>query len=166
MDEIINIVNEKNEIIRQDSLYKAHEKKLLHRSSVILLFLKDTNKVLIQRRSEDMYKLPGMLCFPGGHASINETPKQAAKRELAEEMFSKSSIDIDLEEMFTVRKSADDDHEFMSVFKGYFNGEFNPDENEVSEYFFEDLDKIMNDANPDKYTQTTRFILDRLKQNV
>lgn len=58
--------------------------KTIHASAVILL---DTeNNVLVADRPSYKKIMPGYWEFPGGKLKKNETPEQAAKRELVEEL--------------------------------------------------------------------------------
>jgi len=51
----------------------------------IILYDKD-KKVLLQHRTEDTDRLPGYWAFFGGMVEENETPKEAAMREVYEEL--------------------------------------------------------------------------------
>lgn len=53
------------------------------------------HKILLSRRANTGW-MDGYLCIPGGHVEANETPRQAAIRELEEELDVKIKVD-DLE---------------------------------------------------------------------
>ena len=69
--------------------------------SVALIFNKQMNKVLIGRRAPTE-PLSGFWEFPGGKLEEGETPQEALKRELVEELNVKSNIkDFFNEKIFT-----------------------------------------------------------------
>ncbi len=47
--------------------------------------LLDRDRILLSRRANTGW-MDGYLCIPGGHVEVNETPRQAAVRELEEEL--------------------------------------------------------------------------------
>ena len=53
---------------------------------VPLLEMHGEPAVLFQVRSSQMAWQPGDICFPGGRVQLDETPCQAARREMAEEL--------------------------------------------------------------------------------
>lgn len=53
------------------------------------------DKILLSRRANTGW-MDGALCIPGGHVEVDETPRQAAVRELEEELGVKVTVD-DLE---------------------------------------------------------------------
>src|ERR1700722_10708962 len=63
-------------------------------SSVNVSILKG-EKILLSRRANTGW-MDGSLCIPGGHVEVDETPRQAAIRELEEELGIKAHVD-DLE---------------------------------------------------------------------
>ena len=85
-EEILDIVNEKDEIIGRASYEKIHSKKLLHR--VVSAFLiNDAGDVLLQLRSKDKSAYPSHWSFSmGGHVRHGETYAKALLREAKEEV--------------------------------------------------------------------------------
>lgn len=47
--------------------------------------LNSRGQILIQKRSNDAPKNPGLYCFPGGGIEEDESPNQAVRREIYEE---------------------------------------------------------------------------------
>ena len=56
-----------------------------HQVSLLLLYDKE-KRILLQHRSTDMKSLSGYWAFFGGHIENGETPEDALKRELLEEL--------------------------------------------------------------------------------
>lgn len=84
--ELLDIVNEKDEIIGVASKEEIHEKILLHR--FVHVFVETSEgKVVVQQRSR--HKKKGPLKFDaavGGHVKSGESYEAAAKREMIEEL--------------------------------------------------------------------------------
>ena len=163
MREKIDIVDDNDNIIRQDSRLKVYLQKLLHRGSAIIICKNNTHKeILLQKRSKHI-NFPGKLCIAGGHLISGDSYLQCAKKELQEEMFHKKSLpaNIKFEELFKIRKSTDNNPEFITLYRITYPGPFNPDPFEVESYFFEGLDNILKDINesPAKYTETTSLLI-------
>lgn len=76
--------------------------------ALILLKIRGTNEVAMQRRDYNTPHAPGMLGFFGGHIEANEKPFAAAIRELSEE----TSLDVgslDIQHLVSVKHPADAD---------------------------------------------------------
>ena len=86
MTEILNIVNEKDEVIGQKTREEIHKSKSWHRGVHAILLDKDS-KILLQKRSAYKDKFP--CCFDlsvSGHVDLNESYDEAIVRELKEEL--------------------------------------------------------------------------------
>jgi isopentenyldiphosphate isomerase len=164
MDEIIDVVNEDDQVIGQELKSKCHKEKLLHRSVHIFVFKDDSfRELLLQKRSATKGINHGKLCIPGGHLSAHEIYLEGAKRELQEEMFHEQELPKELvfEELFKIRKSADNDHEFTTSYRTIASGPFTVDPVEVESCFFEDIFELLEKVikKPETYTATTIFLL-------
>ena len=171
MDELIDIVNEWDQIIGQELKSRCHKEKILHRGSGIFVFKDNTYKeILLQRRSMQKESNPGDLCIPGGHLQVGETYIEGAKREYFEEMYNSkySKGKIQFEELFKIKKFADNDHEFITLFRTIDSGPFKPDLSEVESYRFENIDQIFKKikAKPKNYTQTLILLLKECKERI
>lgn len=82
---ILNVVNEKDEVVGEDTRENIHKNGLLHREIHIWIF-NDKGEVLLQRRSKTKDTYPGLLdASVGGHVEIGDDYETTAVKELAEE---------------------------------------------------------------------------------
>lgn len=86
-DELIDLVNEKNELTGEQKPWsEVHNKALLHRSVHIWIY-NSKDEVLLQLRSKEKYTFPNLWDIScAGHVDLNEDPKTSALRELKEEL--------------------------------------------------------------------------------
>jgi isopentenyl-diphosphate delta-isomerase len=86
MKEEIDIVDAHDEIVGKSTRAEAHKKKLLHRNVYVMLFDPD-GRLFMQKRASDKEFYAN--CWEGslsGHVKSGETYKEAAERELFEEL--------------------------------------------------------------------------------
>lgn len=67
------------------------------------IIIDDENKILFTVRNKNDSFCPGGYCLPGGHIEENETPREAAQRELKEE----TGIELELHELVPVGEYMD-----------------------------------------------------------
>ena len=86
MDELLDLVNEKDEVIGEVWKSEANSNpKLIHREILVYVF-DDQNRMLLQQRSFTKKVYPGQWAETcAGHIGKGEKPKIAAYRELSEE---------------------------------------------------------------------------------
>jgi len=164
MDELVDVVNENDKVISQKSILGCHANRILHRAVNILVF-RDVSlqDILIQERSMQKFVLPGKFEFTGGHLEMGETYLDGAKRELQEELFHNQKLpDMKFERLFKIKKDADADYEFMTVYSVIYSSKFNLNPDEVADYRFENIGNLMGKikSNPDEYTGTCRLMLE------
>lgn len=85
-EELFDVVDEHDHIIRQAPRSVVHSQKLLHRAVHIFVF-NTQGELLLQLRSAEKDEYP--LCYTSsasGHVAAGETYDEAAPRELAEEL--------------------------------------------------------------------------------
>ncbi len=167
-NEIIDIVNEHDSIIGTETLPIAHEQKLLHRSSTVLVF-KDESKreILLQKRSEYVKNKPGTYCTPGGHVQQEQTYEEAGRREFCEEMLSiADDPSLQMNQLFKLRKNTDDDPEFLMVYSLIHPGPFTVDSKEVSKAQFMSLESLYKkiETQPSFFNETTILVLQEYKK--
>jgi isopentenyldiphosphate isomerase len=85
-EEIIAIVNERNEVVGSATRREMRARRLPHRSTYILVF-NSHGELYVQKRTQTKDVFPG-YCDPaaGGVVLIGETYEQGAVRELEEEL--------------------------------------------------------------------------------
>ena len=92
-DEIIDVVDVDNNIIRQAPRYEVHNKRLMHRSVHILVFNSQGN-LFLQKRSMVKDENPGLWdTSAAGHVNSGESYLHCAERELGEELGIKETLD-------------------------------------------------------------------------
>jgi isopentenyl-diphosphate Delta-isomerase len=160
MDEIIDIVDDKDNVIGNEFRLKCHADKILHRGVTILIFEDESfSKVLIQKRSMKKISNPGKLCPPGGHLSSGDEYIEGAKRELQEEEFYNQELpqQITLEKLYNMKIFTVDDYEFHEVYRVIYPGPFSHNPEEVEDSYFVEINQLIEDIekNPQNYTCMT-----------
>ncbi|MGP8056264.1 MAG: NUDIX hydrolase [Nitrososphaerales archaeon] len=91
-DEIVDLVDEEDAVVGTATLRDCLEKGLLHRA-VDILVLRTNGKVLLQQRSKRDLWQPGLWTLSStGHVRRGESYKEAAARELGEELGLRSPL--------------------------------------------------------------------------
>ena len=124
--------------------------------------------MLLQKRAEKKYHSGGLwtnACC--SHPRPNESTYDAANRRLVEEM----GFECELVYQFNFIYKAELDqglteHEFDHVFFGLYNGEVNPNSEEVLDYKYVDVQDVLSDMdlNPDKYTVWFKIIFNKVNK--
>lgn len=85
MPNYLNIVDENDEIIGQETRDKIHRDGLLHRE-IHVDFITSNKEVIFQHRSKDKETFPDLLdATVGGHVEIGDSYEQSAVKETEEE---------------------------------------------------------------------------------
>lgn len=131
MEEIVDVVNERNEVIGRRLRSEIHRLRLMHRAVHVLVF-NDAGLLFLQKRSlrKD--------CFPGkwdssasGHLDAGESYDACAVREVREEIgLTLSAVP---ERLFEIAACPQTGQEFVRVYRCRSNGPFQLREEEVSE---------------------------------
>jgi len=88
----LNIVDENDNIIDQETRQNIHKQGLLHREIYVLIYNRK-GEILFQERSITKDTSPGLLgASVGGHVEIGDDYKEAAIRELEEETGIKADL--------------------------------------------------------------------------
>lgn len=85
MKSILNIVNENDEVIGQETREKIHQDGLLHRE-VHVYFITPNKEIIFQHRAKDKETYPDLLdATVGGHVEIGDNYEKTALKETLEE---------------------------------------------------------------------------------
>jgi isopentenyl-diphosphate delta-isomerase len=165
MQEHVILVDELDNAIGTMEKMEAHEKGLLHRAFSVFIF-NGKGELLLQQRALTKYHSAGLwtnTCC--SHPRPNETVLNAAKRRLTEEMG--LNCEVDHKTSFIYKTDFDNgltEHEFDHVFFGHYDQDpiINPEE--VENFVWMDVNKIMNDIekNPKKYTSWFKIAMKNL----
>jgi len=114
----------------------------MRRASIIIPLVEINNDVyiLFEVRAKKLKSQPGDICFPGGKIDDNETPKEAALREMQEELGVKN-IEIINELDTVVRYDGIIIHPYLGIIKDI--KEINISESEVDHVFYVPLEYLL-----------------------
>ena len=154
-EELVILVNKKDEPLGVMEKMEAHRKAALHRAFSVFIF-NSKGEMLLQQRALSKYHSGGLwtnACC--SHPRPGEETEAAAQRRLQEEM----GFGTNLKKIFDFVYKTEFDNgltefEFDHVFTGEYNGliKLNPDE--ASDYCFKDLHEIRQSllTHPQHYT--------------
>jgi isopentenyl-diphosphate Delta-isomerase len=166
------LVNAQDEEIGLMEKMEAHRKGLLHRAFSVFIFDKN-GKMLLQQRAGQKYH--GGLLWTNAccsHPFPGERVEDAANRRLQEEL----GFATPLRKIFsfTYKAAVENglvEHEFDHVFVGEYEGEINPDNLEVTDYAYYNMEELKSriEAEPSLFTSWFQLafpqIQDWWKQN-
>ncbi len=168
-EELVILVNEKDEQIGLMPKLEAHQKALLHRAFSVFIF-NDDNELMLQQRALDKYHSPGLwtnTCC--SHQRERESNVEAGKRRLQEEM----GFTTDLKETISFIYKAPFDnglteHEFDHILVGNYNGIPQINKEEVVQWMWMPIEDVKSDIaeNPSKYTEWFKIIFDKFYQHL
>ncbi len=168
-EEMVILVNERDEQIGLMPKMEAHEKALLHRAFSVFI-LNEKEEMLLQQRSLDKYHSPGLwtnTCC--SHQREGETSIEAGTRRLREEMGFTTEL---TETTSFIYKAVFDngltEHEFDHVLVGSYNEEpvINPEE--VNDWKWMPIQEIREDIriNPGIYTAWFKIIFEKFYEHI
>jgi isopentenyl-diphosphate delta-isomerase len=162
MNELVILVNEKDEPLGTMDKLEVHQKGFLHRAFSTFIF-NDSGQLLLQRRAMEKYHSANLwtnTCC--GHPRPEEHIIDAAKRRLKEEM----GIETNLEKKFDFiyRAQLDNnliEHELDHVFIGQYNDSPILNKNEASEYNWVSISKLKYEIKqyPQKYSEWLKIAI-------
>jgi len=160
-NEIIAIVNEKDEVIAQSKRRYAHVKGLLHRE-ICIYVINSKKQVLLHKRTDN--NLWDHSC--SGH--VNEDYEESAVREFEEELgikISKNKLQEIAKEKLTLTSYKVPNNRFLKIFlikKDMPIGEFNINKEEVKEIKYYDIDELRKlISTPGKTTSSSKYIIEK-----
>jgi len=170
MEEII-LVDEKDNEVGFGEKIKMHENGgKLHRAFSIFIQNSD-GQMLIQQRAKTKYHFGSLwtnTCC--SHPNKGESLEHAVHRRLVEEF----GFDTDVKELLSFVYKAYDpkskltEHEFDHVFIGTFDGEPNPNPEEIGDFEWIDPEVLQEDVknHPERYTPWFKIVLDRVIDHI
>ena len=163
-EELVILVDEKNNQLGLMPKMEAHEKAQLHRAFSVFTF-NDKKELMLQQRAASKYHSPLLwtnTCC--SHQRDGETNIEAGKRRLQEEM----GFVCELEEVFSFLYKAEFDnglteHELDHVMVGYYNADPKINTEEVESFKWMSLVDVKTDIenHPENYTAWFKIIFEK-----
>jgi isopentenyldiphosphate isomerase len=165
-DEVYDVVDKRDRVIGKATWTECHTKGLRHRSACVLIF-RDRKKrdILLQKRSRKMKQDPGKWQHSaGGHVLSGDTPREAAMKEMKEELFSGISMPkIKLKKIVKFENdNLRNNHEISTIFEAIYPGPFSGKSEEVEgDPIWVNFDFVKKDIirRPSKYTKSFRNVM-------
>lgn len=153
-EEIFDVVDEADRVVRQAARSVVHAENLLHRA-VSIFVLKPDGRLLLQLRSVSKDQYPG--CYTSsasGHVDSGEDYDTAAARELREEL----SLDLPIEFLAKFPAGPETAFEFSALYQVVTDEEPVLDLGEIASAEFLPIDQIasMIETAPEKFTPPFR----------
>ena len=162
LDEIFDVVNERDEVVGQQTRGEVHRLGLRHRAVHVLVF-NGRGEVFLQKRSMNKDTFSGAWdSSASGHLDHGEEYDACALRELREEIGLQPAKPPT--RLFRVEACLETGHEFVWVYRCESEGPFalNPAEVEAGGWFApEEISRWMG-ARPDEFASALRLIWKRL----
>ena len=168
-DEMIVLVDQKDNYIGELSKIEVHKKGLLHRAVSVFIF-DSSNKILLQKRCETKYHSANLWSNTAWtHPRLDEEPIEAANRRLYFEM----GLNCELKHCFNFIYKVDlgnglIEHEYDHVFIGYSDIYPSFNKNEVSEFKYMSIEDLEIDINksPQNYTYWFKLCIPKISKFV
>lgn len=118
-DELFDVVDENDQVLRQETRDVVHQENLLHRAAHMLVFNKK-KEVFLQKRSRLKDNHPGVWdSSAAGHLNAGEGYESTAVRELEEELGIKGA---EVQEVAVIPPSANTGWEFIRLYLARHDG--------------------------------------------
>ncbi len=158
-------VDEKDNRIGGIQKLKAHQEGVLHRAFSVFV-LNDQGEMLLQKRADQKYHGGGLwsnTCC--SHPTQDNQLKKQAEDRLEEEMGFTTKIGKIGTVKYKLQVGKLVEHEYDHLFIGTYNGNVDPNPEEVSDHKWmalPDIEKDLKD-NPGKYTPWFKVLYSKLK---
>lgn len=137
-DELFDVVDENDEVLRQETRQNVHRENLLHRAVHIFVFNKHGD-LFLQYRSRAKDKCPSTWdSSAAGHLDAGESYEESAMRELDEELGIKN---VDIQKIAKLKPVENTGWEFIELFLARYDGAmtYPASEIETGQWFSVDL---------------------------
>jgi len=162
-DEIIVVVNEKDEIIDKTTRKEAHIKGLLHRE-VYNYLINSSNQVLLHKRADSHL----WDHSSSGHFPFEQDYEEGAMREFEEELgirLDKNEFKEITKERISITSHKGKNNRFVKVFlirKDISINEFNLDKEEIEEIKYFEISKLKELlSHPEKITGSAKYLIEK-----
>lgn len=162
-EDIFDIVDEKDNVIGQKPRSQVHADGDRHRAVHVLVF-NDEGELFVQKRSQNKDTWPGAWdASCTGHVDTGENYKEAAYRELQEELGWQPSEELEF--LFKLTPCDATGQEFIEVYRVGGKGPFrlNHEEIEIGEWM--NLPNLLQriEYTPKRFSSAFRLVLERLQ---
>jgi len=155
MSEMIDVVDQDNNVVRQEPRSMIRKNALLHRSSEIIV-TNTKKEYFVQKRAADKDLWPNMYEIGVGETVLaGETYEAAAERGIAEEI----GVNMKPRFLFSLKIRLENNNENMRVYDCVVDKELIFADKEVSEGFFVSEDKLRKILNELQFVPPSRIII-------
>ncbi len=127
-NELIDVVDDEDNVLRQVTWREMHEKSLLHRSANIFVF-NSKGMIFLHRRNRNLPLYPGMYDVKvGGIVQAGESYEDAALREMKEEA---GIENVKLEYLFDLKFRSRQNNNNRKVYRCVYDGKITLQKEEV-----------------------------------
>ncbi len=160
-DEIVAIVDGRNQVVGSATRREMRAGRLTHRSTYILVF-NSHGELLVQRRTMTKDVFPGFLdVAAGGVVLAGESYEEGARRELGEEL---GLVEVPLRIEFEFYYEDERSRVWGGVFTCVHDGPFRLQEEEIVSAEFMRVDEILLRSNIEPFTPDGMYVLRRYQQ--
>ena len=165
-DELFDVVNERDQVLRSATRRDVHAQKLLHRAVHIFIF-NSNGEIFLQQRSLLKDLEPGVWSAScSGHVDAGESYDDAAVRELSEEI----GLVLPKKPERWLRLSACEEtgHEFLWIYRAKSDGPLSLNAAEVMDGGWFAIEQIRNGVlhSPEDFSSSFRFIWSRVGEEL
>ncbi len=156
MEEMVDIVDEKDKVVSTTTKKEMVEKALLHRAARVIV-VNSKGDLLVHKRSEKKKVYPGYWDIGIAETvQTGETFEDAATRGLDEEM---GITDVFGDFIFKTKFSSPGNNAILKVFEAFYDGDIRMQEDEVDEVKFLPLDEVIDLSKTEKFSPTGKLVL-------